>query len=396
MKQYTPSEVTPILYSEPQIWVLVNNFFGQEGNADLQFWWKATGFPFAVLLHQAGYPIDLQCQNLLFYYCYVVPELGPGPDARGMPRSWKSFMTDNFCPVELSWEWGYPGDSPTVRFSFEPIGPQAGTEPDPLNQYSVSRFVYQYEHVLPQCDLRGFNHFSKQLLSYNYSRDETDKSRAPPGHESRTFIAFDFGKDGIMLKAYFIPSFRALEVGKSALALISEAIQCLPDYTPLRYTGLSALLKFYSNSSVGAHLTAEIFAIDCVDPATSRLKIYMRSSSTCFNSVQDTMTLGGAVVERDLAFGLNELNRLWQLVLGKQSDFSPSQDLDQRDHRTAGILYYFDIHPGQALPGVKVYIPIRHYSPNDLVAAEGLMVYLKSRGQGPLARKYMEALNRMS
>ncbi|MCJ1378397.1 hypothetical protein MMC17_001495 [Xylographa soralifera] len=86
MQQYTPEEITSILSSEPQIWVLVNNFFTEEGNPDLRFWWRATGVPFAVLLHQAGYPIDLQCQNLLFYYQCVASELGPGPDAQGMPK----------------------------------------------------------------------------------------------------------------------------------------------------------------------------------------------------------------------------------------------------------------------------------------------------------------------
>ncbi|MCJ1378396.1 hypothetical protein MMC17_001494 [Xylographa soralifera] len=199
-----------------------------------------------------------------------------------------------------------------------------------------------------------------------------------------------------MLKAYFIPGFRALELGKSALGLISEAIQSLPDYTPSRYTGLSALLNFCRTSSEGVKLEAEIFAIDCVDPTASRLKIYMRSRFTCFNSVQDIIMLGGAVIEPDLAHGLKKLHMLWHLVLGKNLDFSLSEGLNQKDHRTAGILYYFDIRPGQALPAVKVYIPIRHYSPNDLVVAESLQAYMKSRGQETLAHKYIEALKKFS
>ena len=396
MQQYTLEEITSTPRCEPEVWVLMNKFFVQDGDPDSQFWWRATGFPFAVLLHQAGYPLDLQCQHLLFYYRHVVSELGPGPDVQGIPKTWKSFMTDHFCPVELSWEWGYPGDSPTIRFSFEPISPEAGTIADPLNQYSVTRLVHQYQPILPQCDIRCFDHFSKELLSYNISGSETGRSTGAAEHESRAFIAFDFSTEGVMLKAYFIPTFRALEAGKSALTLISEAIQSLPDYTPSRYTGFSALLNFCRTSSEGANLEAEMFAIDCVDPAASRLKIYMRSRSTCFNSVQDIMKLGGAAVEPDLARGLKELHRLWHLVLGKKLDFSPSEGLKHKGHRTAGILYYFDIRPGQALPGVKIYIPTRHYSPNDLVVAESLQVYMKSRGQGTLARKYIEALNLFS
>ena len=200
MRQHTPRKITSILSSEPLIWVLVDNFVRQDEDPDLEFWWRATGFLFAILLHQAGYSFDRQCQNLLFYYHCVVSELGPGPDLQGIPRSWKSFMTDHFCPVGLSWEWGHSSDSPTIRFSFEPIGSEAGTVADPLNQYSVSRLVHQYQHILPQCDVRCFDHFSKELLSYNISGSEMGRITEPPGHESRAFTAFDFSTEGVMVR----------------------------------------------------------------------------------------------------------------------------------------------------------------------------------------------------
>ena len=368
---------------EPPVWALINKSSSLE-NSDFDFWWRTTGIPLAILLQKAAYPVNDQLQNLLFYYQSIVPELGVGPNAQGLPRSWRSFMTDHYSPIELSWEWGCGGEAPTVRFSIEPIGPHAGTPMDPCNQYATTRLVHQYQPLIPNCDLRLFEHFSKELLSYEHlpSRD----------HSSRTFVAFEFGKDNLMLKAYFLPAFKAAESNQSTWEIIRQAIQDLPDYSLSAFSGLSTLQNYLTTSPHGSELEAEIFAIDCVAPCRSRLKIYMRSRSTSFASVRDIMTLGGTLDGSSLTHGLHELQKLWRLVLPQWQPFSPDDDLRQNNHRTAGVLYYFDIKQGTALPGVKIYIPVRHYGPNDLAIADGLQLYLKSRGQGHFARKYVEAL----
>jgi DMATS type aromatic prenyltransferase len=48
------------------------------------------------------------------------------------------------------------------------------------------------------------------------------------------------------------------------------------------------------------------------------------------------------------------------------------------------------------LPDVKVYIPVRHYSPGDDVAARGLVRYLKSQSQGAYAQQYLETLKALA
>lgn len=42
-------------------------------------------------------------------------------------------MTDNGESAELSWAWGMTGASPTMRYSVEPTGLEAGTSLDPDN-----------------------------------------------------------------------------------------------------------------------------------------------------------------------------------------------------------------------------------------------------------------------
>jgi len=104
-QQYHSTKATRSHELEPQLWSLLNSYFPR-ANSDLRFWWKTTGVPFAILLEKAGYSIDAQRQKLFFYYYCVIPELGVGSNAQGLPRCWKSFMTDHFSPIELSWEWG--------------------------------------------------------------------------------------------------------------------------------------------------------------------------------------------------------------------------------------------------------------------------------------------------
>ncbi|KAL6713789.1 hypothetical protein ACLMJK_008281 [Lecanora helva] len=386
-QRYLTINAAPAQLSEPHLWSLVNNYFPRAGS-DFQFWWRTTGIPFAILLQKSGYSMDAQCQHLLFYYCCVVPELGAGPNSQGLPKHWKSFMTDNYCPNELSWEWGTGAKAPTVRFSIEPIGPQAGTPADPLNKNATSRLVRQYEPLLADASSSLYDHFSNELLSYNYSARDLESE----GHKSRTFVAFELGKEGVMLKAYFMPSFKSAELGQSNWKTITQAIERLPSYSPSAFAGLTTIQNYLNTSRQGPGIQAEIFAIDCIEAEKSRYKIYVRSRETNFNAVKDVMTLGGTVKDSQTEKGLNELEKLWRLTLELPEGFSNSDELPEIGHRTAGILYYFDIKQGSATPGVKVYIPVRHYAKNDLDAAENLASYCEGRGQGQDARKYVEAL----
>ena len=394
-QRYLSTNAAPSQHAEPELWTMVNDHFPRAGS-DFQFWWRTTGIPFAILLEHSGYPIDAQCQHLLFYYCCVVPELGAGPNAQGTAKQWKSFMTDHFAPIELSWEWGCGGTTPTVRFSIEPISPEAGTPVDPLNQYATDRLVRQYQPLLADCDLSLFDHFSNELLSYNCSPEEANAISEPQGHASRTFVAFELGKEGVMLKAYFLPSFKAAELKQSTWKTISQSIQDLPNYSSSAFSGLTAIQNYLDTSRQGPKIQAELFAIDCVAAAQSRLKIYVRSRETRFDSVKDVMTLGGSLNDPATAEGIKELERIWRLSLALPEGYSNSEELPQRDHRTAGILYYFDIKQGNPTPGVKVYIPVRHYGSTDMGVAEGVAKYVEGRGQGYHARKYIEALKSMA
>ena len=120
------------------------------------FWWQTTGSALATLLEKSDSTLDHSIRSLVFYHSFVCPYLGQAPmtSSDGSTRpSWRSFMTDDFTPVELSWSWGVGHAPPAVRYSFEPIGPLAGTEVDPLNAHSATDFMNELKAFDPSLNL---------------------------------------------------------------------------------------------------------------------------------------------------------------------------------------------------------------------------------------------------
>ncbi len=391
---YKKTDVSDVNYlqgSGELLWrVMSKNLKHEETNA--QLWWKSTGSLLATLLYEAKYSVTVQCDILLFYFLILTPQLGPHPQALRGYSPWHSFMTDDNIPIELSWEWGLRDKSPVVRLSIEPIGLDAGTPQHTLNEFATNAVVDNFQHIYPSTDLSLFHYFSKELLTYNVERGDNDRAWATVGHQSRSFLAFDFGETTPMLKAYFLPIFKAMETGQSTMALISQAIDRLSKLERLTFPSYEILSEYLRTSTQGSELQAEMLAIDCVAPASSRMKIYMRSRSTSFDSIRANMTLDGKLEQRDLDKGITELEKLWKMVLLPARHATSSEELPRKDHRTAGILYYYDIRPGQPYPIPRLYIPVRHYGETDTAIAMGLTRYLKTRGEGEIAGRYLKAL----
>ena len=378
---YKKTDVIHLRGSGDLLWrVMSQNLKHEEINA--QLWWKSTGSLLATLLYEAQYSVTAQCDILLFDFLILAPQLGPHPQALRGRSPWKSFMTDDNIPIELSWEWGLRDKSPVVRLSIEPIGLDAGTPQDTLNKFATNAVVDNSQHIYPSTDLSLFHYYSKELLTYNVERC----------HQSRSFLSFDFGETKPMLKAYFLPIFKAMETGQSTMALISQAIDKLSKVEGLMFPSYEILCEYLRTSTQGSKLQAEMFSIDCVSPASSRMKIYVRSQSTSFDSIRANMTLDGKLRQRDLDKGMVELEKLWKMVLLPAQFATANEELPRKDHRTAGILYYYDIKPGQAYPIPRLYIPVRHYGETDTAIVMGLTRYLNTRGQDKTATHYLKAL----
>lgn len=66
----------------------------------------------------------------------------------------------------------------------------------------------------------------------------------------------------------------------------------------------------------------------------------------------------------------------------KHRRLAPRESSDANDnHITGGLLLYYELKPGHALPFPKVYLPVRHYCKNDSVIATGMQAYHAKKGR---------------
>lgn len=114
------------------------------------------------MLHEANYDLHSQYEGLIFYYRLIAGRLGSRPTPNGMPKGWKSYMTDDFSPLELSWSWEDVKQL-KVRYSVEAIGRDAGTASDPFNQARTLELVRQLHLALSDTDWQLFDYFSKSF-----------------------------------------------------------------------------------------------------------------------------------------------------------------------------------------------------------------------------------------
>ncbi|KAF7507822.1 hypothetical protein GJ744_010123 [Endocarpon pusillum] len=334
-----------------------------------RYWWRTSGYAFAVLLSHAGYSSRAQYQSLEFFALVVVPRLGAAQKPPLQEKSWKSFMTDDGNPIELSWDWHTGTKPPTIRFSIEPVGLHAGTPIDPGNRYAASEFRQALLQSRVGANFEWYDHFNEQFDCHGAVH-----TSAQEGHSSQSFFAFDLADSGISSKAYLFPGFQARTKGQTSITVISQAIATAPYCTPDKLKALSMFQEFVTDFSRPMP-EVDMLAIDLVDPMASRLKIYFRIRETSFSSVQHTMTLGNRIRTPELVQGLRNLKWLWAAVL-ERNGFPEDAPLPKIDHRTAGILYNVEFHLGSAVPKVKIYIPVRHYASSDKKIMHGLGKYL--------------------
>lgn len=378
------------------IWSMVSRWVPPR-NADYDFWWQLTGPHLAIMLSEAGYSVHEQYENMIFHYHIVIPRLGPRPPPTGTSK-WKSLLCVDGTPIEYSWKWNSTRGLPDVRYTIEPIGKFTGTLLDPLNQEATKELLYQLSLIMPSLDLTWFHHFATAF--YNVEKDKYITEAMAGAHLTTTMsLAFEFLKNGLAVKCYFAPK-KLGQTGPMALESWASAVRSL---APSNET-LEKVVRFLETNPEGVTCTPFMLAIDLVKPSESRVKFYVQTPHTNFDSVRTIMTMGGQIKGVDHA--LEELNSLIKHVVDVDSDFPSSEEIpisaqynpSAKDNFVdlpillQGYLYYFDIAPGSALPDIKFYIPIRRYGGDDLKVAKGISHWMESRGRGQFVKNFMRVL----
>ena len=349
---------------------------------------------------EAGYSVHETYEALIFYFHVIIPRLGPQPSPSGALK-WKSLLTVDGTPIEYSWKWNTVGGAPDVRYTMEPIGVHPGTTLDPLNQDSTKELLYQLATKMPSLDLTWFYHFCKVFFDAEKERYVLENAGLLT---STLCVAFEFLKQGLSVKTYFGPKKIGQMQGPPPLNVWLDAVRGIAPNS----STIAEVSSFCKTDPEGSLLQPFMLAIDCVDPAKSRIKLYVQTRHTSFDSVRTIMTMGGKIT--GLEKGLEELEELVKLVLGLGPDFPSSSDLPASNdykpaaldnfvvdsHLIEGHMYYFDIAPGSPLPDIKFYLPTRRYGKNDLEIARGLAKWLEARGRSQFSQGYMRVLESLA
>ena len=351
-------------------------------------WMDTIGSGLSILMHEAGYDLESQKSGLRFYSQHVVPYLGPCP-VDGRPQRWQSFMTDDFSNLEYSWTWSSP---PKIRYSFEPVGINAGTLGDPFNRAAPLSCAEKLRSTILGSDWRLFDFFAGTLY------DPTRDAGPPLGRNqnlsspSSIFLAIEIGKKETMAKAYLIP-IRAEQTQMSRLSIVSESM----NEAPIRLPAFKVLDEFIRDQQTTSPLQIIGIAVDCIDPLTSKVKIYLRSQETSFAKICSILSLNGRI-KTWTDETKRELWALWTLVLSLPFTYSVHCPLDsgRLQHETLGILYNFDIQSNKCDPSSKLYIPVKHYGLSDRAIAEGLLTFLRQRGRSERAGNFLKAIESLS
>ncbi|KAK3997215.1 putative dimethylallyl tryptophan synthase [Cladorrhinum sp. PSN332] len=348
---------------------------------DGQFWWDTTGRMYARFLQAAGYGIPDQYRELFFYATWVIPEMGPAPGLDGKARgSWQSVWAPGGTPVEFSWDFGQGGINPMVRFSWEPIGREAGTALDPLNSFAATEWIdrAKQQGLLPGLETAWYHHFIKHMLPPpDMQRIKTENVIEATTPVGGVGIAIDAEPSGrSVCKPLLYPGLRALELGISNLEMVERTIRALP---PKQFAALNVepLFDYLHEATARWGMETGIVCIDCLKPEESRIKIYVRAPTTSVGWLVDGITLGGRL-DPKATYGeetVQDLVDLWQAFFADAPDAVPTDKAPAR----ASPGFYFTVGAGKKQASPKMYLSPSYFVRDDQDVIDRLRTFFATR-----------------
>ncbi|ORY13910.1 aromatic prenyltransferase [Clohesyomyces aquaticus] len=335
----------------------------------------------------AGYPELARDFHAQVFNDLIVRHLGTHPkdEIGNSGPNWTSYMNDDYTPIEFSWNWAGPYVLPKVRYAIEPIGPHTGTTMDPFNSTTADQFVHQLTERGTMIDLTWYHHLNQTLAKKAESPPATESG----GEMSSKFLALELGTPSHQsIKAYFILP----ENPSQDDSQLCTAISTLPSAGASIHESLQKVQLLVSTLRGQTTPKIEMIGIDCIPATEARIKIYIRSPETSFDSVLKMMMLPGKGRSDERVSSLRDL---WQSVLGLEDHFDGTHSLPSNSHRTSGIIYHYDLRLSSTSPKVKLYIPVKHYGGTDFKAAEGFSKWLHRNGYKLQASSYLEAVQHL-
>lgn len=350
---------------------------------DHDWWWQRTAPMLATLLRSAGsYTPAEQQDHLRVYRDVVVPTYGPPtPQATIEP-----LLTMDGSPFEPS--WNFQNDGTVVRYSFEPLIPNDDPE-NPFPGDKLTSLLPQLHNVAAGADTRWFEQVWSQWFLSTKEDVETAKSKLPPNKRvPQVFLAFDMKGAQRVMKVYLFPVLKHLATGISTDQITWDTIRNLKPGGE-RFNNPVAKLSAFLNASKEP-IPVEMIAIDCIDPAKARIKVYARTKTNSKATIRDVCTLGGTQTDEATLCGIEHVLKIWHLLLDEPSGLAENQSKPPRypaDHHL-GICFVFEMRPDQDRIEVKCHLPWAQTNSKDIRTIANFTEALELLGYDSHAARY--------
>ncbi|KAF8519642.1 aromatic prenyltransferase [Hysterangium stoloniferum] len=358
---------------------------------DSQFWWTTTGKIFSQMMQRAFYPVHQQYRYLSFFYMVILPELGPAP-AFDMP--FRSYMTDDHSPMELSWQFDKDGGA-VARFAIDPVRRQS--EGDARGPMGLFQDMASLKVLAPGVDL-DWCHTCADMLTLQNTPPAAQENGTPE-YPSQYFVGFDFSSAGIVLKAYFLPETRSTLTSVSKTTLVTDCLTVLstpssacPSPQDL-LTPWKKVASFFDSLPADLTPNINIVAVDCVPSKQNRVKIYARTPRTSLSNLRRFLTLGRDLHTTSAATqrAYEQIKLMWYLLFPALAD--PKFDdveapVSDPGHLTGGLLWYYELRGGHPEPFPKVYLPVRHLCRDDEQVVQAVETFYRTVGNVSAADRY--------
>nr|AET79202.1 dimethylallyl tryptophan synthase [Claviceps paspali] len=365
-------------------------------NEEQRLWWHSTAPMFCSVLQMAGYHVHDQYRHMGIFKKHIIPFLGVYP-VEDKAR-WLSILTRYGIPFELSLNCS---DS-VVRYTYEPITEATGTDKDPYNTLAILEGIQKLVQIQPGIDLAWFSHFKHELTLDRKESESLTKSGLADGQIwTQNKLALDLRGKHFSLKAYFYPELKSVATSTSTHDLIfgsvyrlsmthagiRPALALLDDYVTSRKLSTEA-----GDGARGA-LEARLLSCDLVQPAASRVKIYLLEKTVSLSAMEDLWTLGGRRTDPSALEGLGMVRQLWHLLdVPDVCEAYPQTylRLGQVPDEQLPSMANYTLHHDDDMPEPQVYFNV--FGMSDHKISSALASFFENHGWHDMAAKYRSFL----
>ncbi|KAK2749375.1 hypothetical protein FQN57_006307 [Myotisia sp. PD_48] len=332
--------------------------FCQFRNKNQEDWWHGISPVLVTFLVAAGYKVCSQYDYLRLFRDHVYHALDVLPRSL-RPPTWKSRLTPFHTPAQF--DLIQHDDKTTVQFSYEPIGPEAGTPSDPFNREALSNALDLLSSGGVSYNTELLHIFEEELVLSDQDAALLQETGKQIDHKPVAILSLKLGHEinDISVGCILSPVLKSISTNSPRHELIFGAIRRI-DHDYRFAEALSVVAQYWSSS--GGSETRELVSIgwDMVEPHKSSIRLYIAEWNVSFQSVRDFFTLKDRRKNAATMSGVADMRELWrQLDIPEKNLKAPLHSLEANSPSFfSPLVFCFELLSGNPEPKLHASFPV--------------------------------------